>query len=142
MAHQIAVFAENKPGRLGQITRLLAEANVNIRAMVIADSGQYGVIKLLVDRPEAAFEAFKAARMAASQKEVLAILMDDEPGGLYRVASALESANINVSDAYGFIIDSKKQAVLILDTQNQFQTRSVVANIGLKTLSDEELYGL
>jgi hypothetical protein len=142
MAHQIAVFAENKPGRLGQITRLLAEANVNIRAMVIADSGQYGVIKLLVDRPEVAFEAFKAARMAASQKEVLAILMDDEPGGLYRVASALESANINVSDAYGFIIDSKKQAVLILDTQNQFQTRSVVANIGLKTLSDEELYGL
>lgn len=142
MAHQIAVFAENKPGRLGQVTRVLAEAEINIRAMTIADSGQYGVIKLLVDRPDAAVVALTDARMAASQKEVLAIVMDDQPGGLYRVAKALESAHINISDAYGFIVESKKQAVLVLDTENISQVSTLVTSLGLRTLSDEELYGL
>jgi hypothetical protein len=142
MAHQIAVFAENKPGRLGQITRLLLEAGVNIRAMTIADSGQYGVIKMLVDSPDVAYEAFRKSNMAATKKEVMAIVMDDQPGGLHRVAGALESAHINISDAYGFIVESKKQAVLVLDTDNLSQATSLVAGLGLKTLSDEELYGL
>ncbi|MCL4534057.1 MAG: ACT domain-containing protein [Bacteroidetes bacterium] len=142
MAKQIAVFAENKPGRVGQIARLLSEANINIRAVTIADSGQFEVIKLLVDRPDEAYQALRAAKMAANEKEVLAILMDDEPGGLYRVASALESAHINVSDAYGFIIKSRQQAVLVLDTESMAQAAGLIASLGLKTLTDEELYGL
>ncbi len=142
MAKQIAVFAENKPGRLGQVTRVLSEKGINIRAMTIADSGQFGVIKLLVDRPDDAFQALRAANMAAHEKEVLAILMDDSPGGLQKVAHALEDARVNVSDAYGFIIRSREQAVLILDTDNLATAADLIAAAGLKTLSDEELYGL
>jgi hypothetical protein len=95
-----------------------------------------------VDKPGIATGAFKSAGMAASQTEVLAILMDDQPGGLYRVASALESARINISDAYGFIVESKQQAVLVLDTDDAVQVLSLVSGLGLRTLTDDELYGL
>ncbi len=142
MAKQIAVFAQNKPGRLSHITQLLSAIGVNIRAMTIADSGQFGVIKLLVDRPDEALQTLRAANMAANEKEVLALLMDDQPGGLYKLASALESSNINISDAYGFIIKSREQAVFVVDTDNMAETASLVQSLGLKTLSDEELYGL
>ena len=98
MAHQIVVFAENRPGRIERLTRVLKEAKVNIRAITISTSGSFGVIKLLVDDPECAYQALTEEGLSVSRKEIVAVLMDDSPGGLHRVAEILGREEVNIDD--------------------------------------------
>ncbi|MGQ9630813.1 MAG: ACT domain-containing protein [bacterium] len=142
MAHQIAVFAENKPGRIGRITGVLAEAGVNIRAITIASSGEYGVIKFLVDKPDAAQKALSEAGITARPKEIIAVLMEDRPGGLHKIAQVLERKNINIEDAYGFVIEDKKMAVLVIEVESILEAERIFQEAGLRTLRDEEIYAL
>ena len=142
MAHQVTVFAENKPGRLGRITRILAGAGVNLRAFTIADSGDFGVLKFVVDRPDAAHKALTDAGLVARKREVLAIEMEDQPGGLSRIAQVLEERGINITDATAFITGQKGKAVLLVETERIPEAERVVAQAGLKTLSDDEIYSL
>ena len=142
MAEQVTVFAENKPGRLGKITRALADAGVNIRAFTIADSGEFGVMKFVVDRPDAAYEALTDAGLAARKREVLAIEMEDEPGGLSRIARILEDKGINVLDATAFLTGEEGKAVLLVETERIPEAKRVVEEAGLVTLSDQEIYSL
>src|SRR5512136_792515 len=96
IAYHISVFAENKPGRLDHITELLAQANVNIRAIKISDLGEFGVIKILVNDPDAAYQALKGGGVLASKKEIVAVAVDDQPGGLHTVLTILTQHTINV----------------------------------------------
>lgn len=142
MAHQVTVFAENKPGRLGRITRILADAGTNIRAFTIADSGDFGVLKFVVDCPEAAHNALSDAGLVARRREILAIEMEDRPGGLSRIAQLLEEQGINILDATAFLSGAEGKAVLLLETERIPEAERVVAQAGLRTLSDEEIYSL
>ena len=142
MAHQISVFAESKPGRIERTTRVLEEAGVNIRAITIATSGSFGVIKLLVDDPDRAFEALSAEGLSVSKREIVAVLMDDRPGGLHRVAEILGGEGINIEDAYGFVVEDKKRAVLVVEVEKIPAAVELLKARGLATLSDEEIYAL
>jgi hypothetical protein len=142
MAHQISVFAENKPGRISRVTEILAKEGINIRAMTLSSSGDFGIIKLLVDRPDQALRALTAGGLSAYKKEILAILMDDRPGGLNLLASTLEGNGINIEDAYGFVVKSRGQAVFVLEVDTIPEATALAAGAGLPTLTDEELYAL
>ncbi|HSR12201.1 MAG TPA: ACT domain-containing protein [Thermodesulfobacteriota bacterium] len=142
MAHQISVFVENKPGRIERVTEILMKAKVNIRAVTVMGTYEYGVMKLLVDKPDAAYEALKAGGITAYRREIIAILMDDQPGGLNRVSKVLSQRKINIDDAYGFVIEDKKRAVLVVDVEKIQEAESILKEEGLTTLSDEEIYSL
>jgi len=142
MAHQISVFVENKPGRIERVTEILMKAEVNIRAITVMGTFEYGVIKLLVDKPEAAYEALKSQGITAHKREIIAILMDDRPGGLYRIAKVFGQKKINIEDAYGFVIEDKKRAVLVVDVGKIQEAEKVLQEAGLTILSDEEIYSL
>jgi hypothetical protein len=142
MAHQISVFAENKPGRIEHITGILKEAGVNIRAITIASSDDFGVVKLLVDQPNLAYEKLVAEGVSASKKEVLALLMNDQPGGLHQIAHILGQKNINIEDAYGFVIQDKQEAVLVLEIEKMPEAATVLREKGVQVLTDEEVYSL
>lgn len=142
MAHQISVFVENKPGRIERVTEILAKAKVNIRAFTLSGTYEYGVMKLLVDKPDKALEVLTAQGIPASKREILAVLMDDRPGGLHRVAKAFGQRKMNIEDAYGFVIQDKKRAVLVLDVERINEAMSVLREEGLSTLTDEEIYSL
>jgi hypothetical protein len=142
MAHQISVFVENKPGRIERVTEFLMKANVNIRAITVMGTFEYGVIKLLVDKPDAAYEALKAQGISAHKREIIAILMDDRPGGLNRIAKVFGQKKINIDDAYGFVIQDKKRAVLVIDVGKIQEAETVLKEEGLTILSDEEIYSL
>src|SRR4030042_3005286 len=114
MAHQISVFVENKPGRLERVTEILAKAKVNIRAFTVSGTYEYGVVKFLVDKPDKGLEALISQGIPANKREILAVLMDDRPGGLYRIAKVFGQRKMNIEDAYGFVIEDKKQAVLVV----------------------------
>jgi hypothetical protein len=142
MAHQVSVFAENKPGRIERVARILEGAGVNIRAITIATSGSFGVIKLLVDDPGKAQAALAADGLSVSMREIVALLMEDRPGGLLEVAEILGREGINIEDAYGFVIEDKKRAVLVIEVEKIPEVLGILTDRGLSTLTDEEIYSL
>ncbi|MGQ9693581.1 MAG: ACT domain-containing protein [Thermodesulfobacteriota bacterium] len=142
MAHQISVFVENKPGRIERVAEIMAKANVNIRAITFSGTYEYGVMKLLVDKPDVAMEALRAQGISANKREILALLMDDRPGGLYRVAKIFGQRKINIEDAYGFVIEDKKRAVLVVDVEKIKEAEKILKEEGILTLTDEEIYSL
>jgi hypothetical protein len=142
MAHQISVFAENKPGRIEKIARIVAGAGINIRAVTISGADHYGVVKLLVDRPEECYRVLAAAGLSAFRREIVAVLMDDRPGGLLEVSGLLGRAGINIEDAYGFVIEDRKRAVLVMEVEGVERVQTLLAEHGLKTLTDAEIYSL
>ena len=142
MAHQVSVFVENKPGRLERVTEILAKADVNIRAITVSGTYEYGVMKFLVDKPDLALQALKSQGISAHLREILAVLMDDRPGGLHRIAKVFGQRKINVEDAYGFVIEDKKRAVLVVDVGKISEAEKILKEEGLSILTDEEIYSL
>lgn len=115
---QISIFSENKPGKLQKITKVLAEAGVNILAINIASSNGFGVIRFIVDKCDMAYERLKQKGFTVSLNEVLAIELVDKPGGLFEVSSILSKKKINIENAYVLILGSRKKAFLIVDVQD------------------------
>lgn len=142
MAHQISVFVENKPGRLERVTEILAKAGVNIRAFTVSGTYEYGVMKFLVDQPDKALEALRAHGIPANKREIIAALMDDRPGGLYRIARVFGQRRMNIEDAYGFVIEDKKRAVLVIDVEKIDDAQKALQEEGIPTLTDEQIYAL
>ncbi len=142
MAHQISVFVENKPGRLERVTDILTKAIVNIRAFTVSGTYEYGVMKFLVDQPDKALEALRAQGISAHKREIIAALMDDRPGGLHRIARVFGRRELNVEDAYGFVIEDKKRAVLVIDVEKIGEAERALREEGIPTLTDEEIYSL
>jgi hypothetical protein len=142
MAHQISVFVENKPGRLERVTEILAKAKVNIRAFTVSGTYEYGVMKFLVDKPDKGLVALISQGIPANKREILAVLMDDRPGGLYRIAKVFGQRKMNIEDAYGFVVEDKKQAVLVVDVEKISEAKRALKEEGLTTLSDQEIYSL
>ena len=142
MAKQINVFAQNRPGRLERLTEVLLEEGINIRAITIAGADDYGVIKLLVDDPERAHAALQREGFSAFMKEVIAVVMDDRPGGLHRVCRVLGESGVNIEDAYGFVFQDRKTAILVVEVEKIPEAEEIMRAKGLELLSDSELYSL
>jgi len=114
---QISVFAENKPGKIEKITRVLEEEGINILAINIASSDSFGVIRFLVDKCDRAYRRLKEDGFTVSQNEVLAIGMKDRPGGLHEVVRVLTRHKINVENAYVLVPEARKKAYLIIEVK-------------------------
>jgi hypothetical protein len=140
MAHQISVFAENKPGRIEKITRILAQESINIRAITISSANGFGVIKILVNNPQRAYEVLRTQGIPTYLQEVIAVVMEDKPGSLHNVARVLAENGVNIEDAYGFVVKSGEKAVLVIQVENQPRAQSVLERSGFQLLSDEEIY--
>jgi hypothetical protein len=136
----IAVFAENQLGQMARITKALADAGVNIRWVTIATNETLGVIKFLVDKPDRAYQRLHEQGWTVSLVEVLAIEVEDKPGGLHAVADCFARNNINVENSSGFV--SGNRAVLLIEVQDVAKARQTLANQPLRLLSQEEILKL
>lgn len=139
---QISVFAQNRPGKIKRITKILSQNNINIRAITIASGDDYGVIKLLVDHPHKAYKALKDEGLSVALNEVLAVQMEDRPGGLHHLMQSLAENNINVEDAYGFVIKSGEIAVLVINIAEIDKGKKILSSKNIKLLEEEDLYQL
>lgn len=142
MAHQVNVFAQNQPGRLERLTEVLAEEGVNLRAVTIAGADDFGVIKLLADDPQRAYQALRREGFSAFLKEVIAVIMDDRPGGLHRVCRVLGERGVNIEDAYGFVVQDRRTAVLVVEVEKIPEAEEILKSGGFTLMSDRELYSL
>lgn len=136
----VAVFVENKPGQTARITKILAEAGVNICWVTIANSGSFGVMKFMVDRLDPAVQALKSKGLMVSLLEVLAIEVPDRPGALQSVADLLGANNINLANCSGFVAHNR--AVLIIEVQELAQARGVLEKQGFRLLSQQEMLNI
>jgi hypothetical protein len=136
------VFAENKPGSLARVTGILAREKINIRATTIATSDAFGVINLIVDDPDRAFKALAKEGVMATMKDVIAVVIDDRPGGLDKLTQCLFKENININNAYGFVLESWKTAVFVLDVDHKEKTVEVLKQKGFKMLDTDALSSL
>ena len=140
MAHHISVFMENRPGKLERISKLLSGNEINIRAMSMASSGDFGIIKLLVDQPFKAQEILKQNRISVSLREILLTVVTDKPGSLATLLSILSEKNINIEDAYGFVLGRGNEAAIVLETGDNPVIGSYLQEKGYRILGDEEVY--
>jgi hypothetical protein len=99
-------------------------------------------MKFLVDKPDKALEAIRSQGIPANKREILAVLMEDRPGGLHRIAKAFSQRKLNIEDAYGFVIEDKKKAVLVVDVEKIGEAKRALKEEGFTTLSDQEIYSL
>ena len=142
MPHQVAVFLENKPGKLEKVTGLLDEAGINIRAITIADNGDFGVLKLLVDDPEKANDTLNQGNLVSALKEVVAMRVADKPGGLLEISRILTVNGINIDDAYGFVMESGRTAVFVIQVADPEETAAILTEQGVDLLTESDLYYL
>ncbi len=139
IASQLSIFSENKPGKLAAVTSILAKEKVNIRATTISTSDTFGVINLIVDDPERAQAALTRAGMLVKIRSVLAVLLDDQPGGLDKLAQLLAKEDINVNNAYGFVLENRVNAVFVVDVDQPEKAEKIIEKKGFKTLDAESL---
>jgi len=140
IAYHLSIFAENKPGRLDQITGVLAKAGLSIRAIKIGDLGEYGLVKILVNDPDKGCNELRKEKFIVSLKPVIAVEVDDAPGALHTVLRTLTKNIINVEDAYGFVLCNR--GILIIETADAEKAYTPLKEAGLKLLSEEEIYSL
>ena len=138
-AFQICVPAENKPGMLASVTDTFARAKINLRAITITSFGSSGFFHMVVDDPQEAHAALNAAGIDNYLKEVVAVLIEDKPGTLNRLVQLLLSNGINVENAYGFVLESHKNAVFVVDVDKLNETLAVLEREKYKTLDAEAL---
>jgi hypothetical protein len=136
----VAVFVENKPGQTARITKILADAGVNICWVTIAHSGSFGVMKFLVDKLDVAVRQLKEKGLMVSLLEVMAVEVTDTPGALHGVANCLGRNNINLANCSGFVANNR--AILILEVHELAQARQVLQAEGLRLISQEEMLKL
>ncbi|WP_456330174.1 ACT domain-containing protein [Archaeoglobus sp.] len=130
MIKQISVFVENKPGRLAAVTEVLTKHDINIRAFTIADAGDFGIIRMVVDKTDEAYKALKEAGFTVRLTDVLAVEVEDKPGALHRIAKALGDAGVNIDYVYAFTSE-KHKALIIFRVNNKEKAKEVLENLGV-----------
>ncbi|HTY45906.1 MAG TPA: ACT domain-containing protein [Patescibacteria group bacterium] len=142
MAKQLNIFVENRPGRVKSIAEALCAGNINIKVFTIQDRGDFGLMKIIADKPEAAYLLLAEKGFASAQKEILAISVKDKPGNLARLTGVLLEHKINILDAHGDVVGTGKQGIcyLELDLKDLGVAKGLLEKEGFHVLSDEELY--
>ena len=142
MIQQVSVFVENKKGTLQNITGVLKENNIHIRALSIADTTDFGILRMIVSNPQKAYEALKEAGRTVSLTDVLAVGFPDEPGGLGSVAKILTDAGIEIEYIYAFVFNKENKAYAVFKTSQIQEAQEVLmANQGT-LLADRDIYNM
>ena len=144
MAKQLTIFMENRPGRINSVCDVLKSGGLNIWAFTIQDRGEFGLMKLIVDKPDRAQLALSERGFACALKEVLAITAPDKPGNLDKLTSALLKRNVNINDMYGFVSPNDRQGLCFMEFENPdaVDIAELVAEFNFRVLTNEELYEL
>ena len=139
MIDQITVFLENDRGRLAALCRILGDAEISMRALTVADTASFGVVRIIADTPGRALEVLNESGFRASLTKVFAIEVPDRAGGLATLLEAFDAANINVEYAYCFVVE-KGRAIDILKIDSHDEAEAVITAAGFRVVEPRELY--
>ncbi len=138
---QLSIFMENKSGRIAEITRVLACAGIDIRALSIADTTDFGILRLIVNQPEKAEQVCKKAGLMTALTDVLAIRIEDRPGSFSDAMQYLACAGVSIEYMYAFLTPGNdKYACIIVSATPTDLAEKLLINAGATLLSGEEIY--
>ena len=130
---QISVFLENTTGRLSEVTKTLANAGINLRAISIADTADFGILRIIADKNEKAIEALNAAGFTTRQTDVVAVEIDDVPGSLAKLMELFQNSQINIEYLYASLEGQAGKAVVIFKLKDHEKGQKILHDNGLKT---------
>ncbi|SCZ77339.1 amino acid-binding protein [Acidaminobacter hydrogenoformans] len=138
LIQQLSVFLDNSPGRLNAATKVLSEAGINMRALTLADTSDFGVLRVIVDKPEEAMAILRKNNFAAKMTEVLVVEMEDTPGGLTTILDILEDGGINIEYMYAFAGTKPRKALMIFRVNKADEAIDLLKSKNVRLFSTEE----
>lgn len=139
---QISVFLENKKGRLAEVTKLLADHGINIRAMSLADTVDFGVLRLIVNDPRACLKTLRAQDFAAQETDVLAVQIPDEPGSLHDLVELLDRQGVNIEYMYTFFGKTGDNVIVVFKGDDAVKAAGALAGAGVHLLGESVIQNL
>ena len=136
---QLSVFLANKKGSLHEISDVIAKAGVDLRSMCIADTSDYGIVRVIADDPQKAADALAAAGHTANIRTVTAFAVPDVPGGLSKVLCLLEENNVNIEYLYALVTTDKDKAYAVMRTDDTERTDLLLAENGIELLKEDQI---
>lgn len=136
---QISIFIENKSGRLAEVTRVIGEAGVNIRALSLADTSDFGILRLIVDQIDKAKDVLKVEGFTVNKTEVVAVEVPDKPKGLFEILQILEDNQVNVEYMYAFVERCGENAVIIFRFDDTESAINVLLENSINVLKGERV---
>ena len=136
---QLSVFLENKKGTLHEITDVLAKADIDLRSMCIADTSDYGIVRIIADNPERAKEVLSEAGHIANVRKVTAFAVPDCPGGLAKVLSILEDNSVDIEYMYALVTTSVDKAYAVMRTDDDAKTEQIPKNNNIELLDEAHI---
>ena len=137
---QLSAFIENRAGRLAELAEVLAEKNIDVSAVSLADSADYGIIRMIVNDPEAALSALKESGVVCKITEVLAVAMDDAPGGFARVLHLLKNQSHEIKYMYACISRHEGQALMIFSVEDVAAAEALIKGTSAGNVNPDEIY--
>ncbi len=139
---QISIFLENKSGRLAEVSTVLAAAGINIRALSLADTTDFGILRLIVNDTEKAKQALKDSGFTVGKTEVIGVEVSDRPGGLAEILNVMKINGINVEYMYAFVQKSAGNAIIIFRFDELEKAIEVLQKAGIRIMDGEEIYSI
>ena len=136
---QISIFLENKPGQLAGLCRSLAEADINIATLSLADTSDFGIVRMIVDDHEKAKAVLAEKGHVAKVREVIAVCVPDRPGGMAEVMEVLDRSGANIEYSYAFAFHKGEKAVLVFRFTDNAKAEKALANAGFVTLAESDI---
>jgi hypothetical protein len=131
---QISIFLENKSGRLADVTRVMADAGINLRAISIADTADFGILRVIVDKPDAALAALAKAGFTTRTTDVLALQIEDVPGSLAKVMDIFKETGVNIEYLYASLEKSGNKAIVVFKVEDVEHGLKIVRDHGLSVI--------
>ncbi|MCF6334388.1 MAG: ACT domain-containing protein [Spirochaetales bacterium] len=132
---QISVFLENTTGRLAEVTKTIAEAGINLRAISIADTADFGILRMIVDKPDRAMKVLKESEFTAKLTDVIGIVLNDKPGGLLTVMEIFNRDGVNIEYLYSSLIKEDESVVIIFKVEDIEHGLGIVEKAGLEAIA-------
>jgi len=139
---QLSVFVENKPGMLVEALETLSAAGIDLRALSLADTSDFGILRVIVDKPEHALKSLSEAGFLVKSNDVIPVAISDKPGGLAAVVRVLAEAGIDIEYTYAFVAHSRDKAYVILRVDNNTEAIEVLSANGIYPLTTEDMHNL
>ncbi|MGQ9607664.1 MAG: ACT domain-containing protein [bacterium] len=137
---QISIFLENKSGRLAQVTKVLADNGINLRALSLADTADFGILRIIVNDVDKAYNVLKNSGYTLSETDVVAVEVPDRPGGLASILDSLWKSGLSVEYMYAFVKSSGDNAVMIFRFEDTDKAIKVLNGVGVRILGGDEVY--
>ncbi|MCD6408541.1 ACT domain-containing protein [bacterium] len=139
---QLSIFIENKPGRLEEVVSILGKNGINIRALSLADTKDYGVLRIIVDKKDDAVKVLKENGISVIKTSVIAAEVEDTPGGLAGILDFFAEKGINVEYMYAFVEKTGNKAIVVFRVENIKEGENLLKEKGIKVFTDEEIKSL